>query len=45
MMAVDSNISGLFSLLSEELYKDYTGFENKQSRAIDNLGSTSGGDT
>ena len=43
MMAIASNNSGLFSLLGEELYKDY--FENEQGGAIDNIGGTIGGDT
>ena len=42
MMAIDSNTSSLFSLLGEELYKDY--FENEQGGAIDNMGSTIGND-
>ena len=29
MMAIASNISGLFSLLGEELYKDYTSRTNR----------------
>ena len=41
MMAIDSNNSGLFSLLGKELYKDY--FENECGGAIDNMGSTIGG--
>ena len=44
MMAIriDSNSSGLFSLLGVELYKDY--FWKEQGRVIDNMGGTIGGD-
>ena len=43
MMAIASNNSSIFSLLGEELYKDY--FENELVRsAIDNMGGTIGGD-
>ena len=44
MMAIASNISGLFSLLGEELLIRGLYFENEQGGAIDNMGGTSGGD-
>ena len=41
-MAIASNVSCLFSLLGNKLYKDY--FKNEQSGAVDNMDGTSGGD-
>ena len=40
MKAIASNISGLFSLLGEELYNDYTSRANR----AESLGGTSCGD-
>ena len=44
MMVIASNISGLFSLLGEELLQGLY-FENEQGGTIDNMGGISGGDT